>query len=82
MTREIPSSSPTISTIDDDEEEDLVIALIKRTGCLDQHNAIMECMYNYKDWRKCQNEVKLFRQCMSKKEENAFKMPFLKNNLS
>lgn len=58
-----------IPKTDDDEEEDLVIALIKRTGCLDQHNAIMECMYNYKDWRKCQNEVKLFRQCMSKKEE-------------
>ncbi|KAM3173358.1 hypothetical protein ACTXT7_012649 [Hymenolepis weldensis] len=54
---------PAIPKTDDDEEEDL------RTGCLDQHNAIMECMYNHKDWRKCQNEVKFFRQCMSKKEE-------------
>lgn len=54
---------------DDDDEEDPVEALIKRTGCLDQHNAIMECMFEHKDWRKCQDKVKLFRQCMTKKEE-------------
>ncbi|VDM27946.1 unnamed protein product [Hydatigera taeniaeformis] len=53
---------------DDNEDEDPVIEMIKRTGCLDEHNAIMECMAENKDWRKCQDKVKLFRDCMSKKD--------------
>ncbi|VDN99674.1 unnamed protein product [Rodentolepis nana] len=60
---------PIKPTTDNDEEDDPVIASIKRTGCLDLHNAIMECMYENKDWRKCQNEVKSFRLCMSKKDK-------------
>ncbi len=51
---------------DEDEEEDPVTEMIKKTGCLDQHNAVMECMADHRDWRKCQIEVKLFRECMSK----------------
>uniref|UniRef100_A0A0R3UHX4 CHCH domain-containing protein n=1 Tax=Mesocestoides corti TaxID=53468 RepID=A0A0R3UHX4_MESCO len=50
-----------------DEEEDEVIKMIKRTGCLNEHNDIMECMFEHKDWRKCQDKVKAFRTCMSKK---------------
>nr|CDS20120.1 coiled coil helix coiled coil helix [Echinococcus granulosus] len=51
---------PVVPT-DEDEDEDPVIKMIKHTGCLDEHNAIMECMFEHKDWRKCQDKVKLFR---------------------
>ncbi len=55
----------TVKPAEDDDDEDPVINMIKRTGCLDQHNDIMECMYEHKDWRKCQDKVKAFRRCMS-----------------
>nr|CDS28916.1 coiled coil helix coiled coil helix [Hymenolepis microstoma] len=60
---------PVVSKADDDEEDDPVIASIKRTGCLEHHNAVMECMYENRDWRKCQKEVDFFRMCMSKKDK-------------
>lgn len=53
---------------DDDDEEDPVVKMIKQTGCLEQHNEIMECMFEHKDWRKCQDKVKAFRLCMSGKD--------------
>ncbi|EUB63348.1 Coiled-coil-helix-coiled-coil-helix domain-containing protein 8 [Echinococcus granulosus] len=55
---------PVVPT-DEDEDEDPVIKMIKHTGCLDEHNAIMECMFEHKDWRKCQDKVKLFRDYLS-----------------
>uniref|UniRef100_A0A183TMX9 CHCH domain-containing protein n=1 Tax=Schistocephalus solidus TaxID=70667 RepID=A0A183TMX9_SCHSO len=61
-------ASKATSSVDDTEEDDPVIALIERTGCLDEHNAIMECMFDNKDWRKCQTQVKNFRHCMSKEK--------------
>ena len=54
--------------VNEGDEEDPVVEMIKRTGCLDEHNDIMDCMFENKDWRKCQDKVKLFRECMSKKD--------------
>ena len=51
-----------------DESDDPLDALIKRSGCLDQHLATIDCMAEKQDWRKCQDELKLFKICMSKQK--------------
>ncbi|KAJ3097790.1 hypothetical protein HK100_005256, partial [Physocladia obscura] len=45
------------------EDEDEYNRRIRRTGCLAQHNAMLDCHYETKDWRKCIPEMKQFRQC-------------------
>ena len=49
-----------------DEEDDKVTAAIKKTGCSDLNEKVVECHYETKDWRKCINEVKAFKDCMDK----------------
>ena len=49
---------------DEDEEEDLIDNAIKKTGCSTQHNALQDCYYDSKDWRKCTEQVKAFKECM------------------
>ncbi|ELT95256.1 hypothetical protein CAPTEDRAFT_31064, partial [Capitella teleta] len=44
---------------------DLVENAIKKTGCLELHYNVQECMADHKDWRKCQDDVKKFRRCMT-----------------
>lgn len=48
-------------------EEDAVETLIRRTGCWDQHIAIVDCMGEKGDWRQCQVQVQQFKECMEKK---------------
>ncbi|KAJ1345767.1 Cytochrome oxidase assembly factor 4 [Parelaphostrongylus tenuis] len=49
------------------EVEDPVEVLIRRTGCWDQHIAVVDCMGEKGDWRQCQVQVQQFKECMSKK---------------
>ena len=49
----------------DDDEDDPVDKMIKKTGCLEKHYKVQECMAENQDWRKCQEDVQLFRQCMA-----------------
>ena len=49
-----------------DEEDDKVIAAIKKTGCFELNEAVVECHYDTKDWRKCVNQVRAFQDCMNK----------------
>merc|ERR1712150_170591 len=49
-----------------DEEEDPVEKMIKKSGCLELHWSVQECMAETKDWRKCQDQVTAFRKCMMK----------------
>jgi len=61
---------------EDDDEVDPVDEMIKRTGCTEQHNAVQDCIFDHKDWRKCQAEVKNFKDCYdiyTKAKEAAFK---------
>lgn len=45
--------------------EDPVEQMLKRTGCIELHYKVQECVAESgSDWRKCQNEVKQFRDCM------------------
>ena len=50
----------------EDEEEDLVDTLLKRTGCMEKHYAVQACMAETGDWRRCQEKVMEFRQCMER----------------
>ncbi|XP_056417114.1 cytochrome c oxidase assembly factor 4 homolog, mitochondrial [Hyla sarda] len=49
---------------DDEEEEDPVDQMISRTGCTALHYAVQECMAEHGDWRRCQEQVQNFRNCM------------------
>lgn len=53
----------------EDDEEDRVDAMIKKTGCLEEHNNVQYCMFDHRDWRKCQVEVKKFRECIEKSKQ-------------
>ncbi|KAI1295330.1 Cytochrome c oxidase assembly factor 4 -like protein, mitochondrial [Halotydeus destructor] len=59
------------STDGDDDEEDPVERMLKQTGCYDQHYAVQECMFENRDWRKCQDHVKTFKECMAKSQEKS-----------
>ncbi len=38
---------------------------INRSGCADAYDILEKCMgENDRDWRKCQDKVKAFRECM------------------
>ncbi|VDO86424.1 unnamed protein product [Schistosoma margrebowiei] len=45
----------------DDNDEDPVVSMIARTGCSNEHYAILDCMNKKKDWRHCQEFVKNFK---------------------
>ncbi|RKP16032.1 hypothetical protein ROZALSC1DRAFT_31857, partial [Rozella allomycis CSF55] len=42
---------------------------IEETGCGDLHEALMECQSQYRDWRKCQGEMKRFKDCFTEYAE-------------
>ncbi|KAL1444518.1 hypothetical protein MTO96_029825 [Rhipicephalus appendiculatus] len=44
--------------------------MLKKTGCIDLHYAVQECMAEHRDWRKCQEAVRNFQMCI---ERNAKK---------
>ena len=52
-----------------EEELDRVDAKLQEMGCLDQHYAVLECVADTKDWRKCQDQVNIFRQCYTSAEQ-------------
>ncbi|VDP34351.1 unnamed protein product [Echinostoma caproni] len=54
-----------------EEEDDPVIAMIKRTGCLEEHYDVLDCKYEKKDWRLCQDVVKAFRDCMNQSKRKS-----------
>ncbi|VDN05442.1 unnamed protein product [Thelazia callipaeda] len=56
-----------------EKEYDLIERSIRKTGCWKQHLACAECMADTKDWRECQEELRLLRECMlaySKKKDS------------
>lgn len=46
--------------------EDPVEQMLKRTGCIELHYKVQECIAETGDWRKCQETVKEFKACMQK----------------
>lgn len=51
------------------EEVDPVEQMLKRTGCIELHYKVQECIAETQDWRKCQDRVKEFKSCMQKYTE-------------
>ncbi len=51
---------------DNDDDVDPVDEMIKRTGCLEKHYAVQDCMAEHHDWRKCQMQVMDFKNCIVK----------------
>ncbi|XP_014358070.2 cytochrome c oxidase assembly factor 4 homolog, mitochondrial [Papilio machaon] len=47
-------------------DDDPVEAMLKKSGCLELHYKVQECIATTKDWRKCQTEVSDFRSCIEK----------------
>nr|CAD7439407.1 unnamed protein product [Timema bartmani] len=47
-----------------DDVDDPVEIMLRKTGCMELHFKVQECIAETQDWRKCQNEVKNFRLCM------------------
>ncbi|KOB68605.1 Coiled-coil-helix-coiled-coil-helix domain-containing protein 8 [Operophtera brumata] len=57
----------------EDSDEDPVENMLKKTGCIELHYKVQECIATTKDWRKCQTEVNDFKECINKhkQDENA-----------
>jgi len=55
---------------DGNEEEDPVITMIRKTGCAQQHYNVQMCFSEYQDWRKCQEQTRLFQKCMLEYEKS------------
>jgi hypothetical protein len=41
-------------------------AVVERTGCAVQNDALEACMTTHRDWRQCQQELTVFRACVEK----------------
>ncbi|CAH1264367.1 COA4 [Branchiostoma lanceolatum] len=54
---------------EEEEEEDPIDKLVNASGCADQHFALLDCMAEKQDWRKCQEETKKFRLCMAEAQK-------------
>lgn len=54
-----------------DEERDPYELRIEKSGCSEYHYKLQECYIEHNnDWRECQQEMKAFRECMSKQATN------------
>lgn len=51
---------------EDDEEDDPLDRILKKSGCADLHYKVQFCMAEKQDWRQCQLEVKEFRECVER----------------
>lgn len=61
-----PSSGATA-----EEEEDPFYTMLDRSGCAKHHYKLQDCFHdNGGDWRKCQLEMKEFRECMNKQKQS------------
>ncbi|KAG6465750.1 cytochrome c oxidase assembly factor 4 homolog, mitochondrial [Manduca sexta] len=52
-----------------DGDDDPVESMLKKTGCLELHYKVQECIAETKDWRKCQDVVNSFKDCIEKHKQ-------------
>ena len=57
------SKEQSSSTEDDTDEFQ---ARIDETGCSKENELVQECYFKHHDWRKCQDELKLFQACFQR----------------
>lgn len=53
-------------TLDDDSPEKKVV---ERSGCAKHHYNLRKCVATYGDWVKCQDLVKIFKDCIVKERK-------------
>ena len=71
MTPPTGSAAPPPSTGVVAEEEDPFYTMLDRSGCVKYHYKLQDCFHdNGGDWRKCQLEMKEFRECMNKQKQS------------
>ncbi|XP_053214585.1 cytochrome c oxidase assembly factor 4 homolog, mitochondrial-like [Panonychus citri] len=58
----------------EEEEDDPVTLAIKRTGCLQLHFDVQECIFETKDWRACKQQVASFKKCMTDYQNRSQKL--------
>lgn len=56
-----PGLSP---EVDDEAEDDPVDRALRKAGCAEAHYAVQDCMVTHRDWRRCQDLVKAFKDCI------------------
>lgn len=56
-----------------DDDDDPVEKMLKKTGCLELHYAVQECVAETRDWRQCQKQVQEFRKCVEANKDKAHK---------
>lgn len=55
---------------EEEEEKDTYEQMLEQSGCVKQHHALQDCFYdNDRDWRKCQGEMKAFKECMARQQK-------------
>ncbi|KAI8926892.1 hypothetical protein BC831DRAFT_454816 [Entophlyctis helioformis] len=54
-----------------DDDEDPYITRIKRSGCFPEHERLQDCYYDKHDWRKCRDEMALFRACFARQASHS-----------
>ena len=52
------------------EKEDPYEFALNKTGCKELNEALLECYYDHKDWRKCQSQVLTFKACFEAYQRN------------
>ncbi|XP_050534591.1 cytochrome c oxidase assembly factor 4 homolog, mitochondrial [Daktulosphaira vitifoliae] len=53
------------------DDEDLLEELLNKTNCAHLHYKVQDCISTTKDWRKCQAEVKAFKECIEKNKKTS-----------
>ncbi|EGD79892.1 hypothetical protein PTSG_10176 [Salpingoeca rosetta] len=54
---------------EEEEEEDPYDVLVEKSGCKQEHFALLDCMEeSNRDWRKCQGKVRELKECMAKQQ--------------
>lgn len=55
------------------DDVDLLDELLNKTNCANLHYKVQDCIATTKDWRKCQVEVKEFKECIERNQKLANK---------
>lgn len=56
------------------EVDDPYDKMLERSGCVEYHHKLQDCFFDQGgDWRKCQQEMKEFKECMKNKQQQVMK---------
>jgi len=56
----------------DPEDDDPVDSMLRKAGCLELNDKLAICANEHKDWRKCQDILLEFKECMDFSKKKHF----------